>query len=171
MKKDKFLSLGMLAFVLTLGLVPAGRAGAQQAGGAQQNNEEKTIVITGFELEKSWPNWAGKTPIMGILFPKSLNGNYDWNTQVAYCMVDSSNFKDGTITLSLWDRSKEVGGKGVRWTGTGEYILCLDIKPANTGKSAARFIKIDGKGNVENVVIKEAVTTFKWSEFDFMFDW
>jgi hypothetical protein len=173
MKNKWFTSIGVL-LVFWLVLTGCASTGAvtpeeptpgtiPQPAGDTANTDEKTIVITGFELE-SW-GLAGRMPDIGYL---RHPGDQNW---VAYCKVEPGvNYKDGTITLWLWvNDGKDVG---TRWTGIGEYELLLEIKPAQTaGKSAMAFVKVDTNGNVENVAIKEAETTFKWSEFDFFFEY
>jgi hypothetical protein len=134
-------------FIIAIVMVVAAiTSQAAYAAGGQENKEPKTIIVTGFNL-------SGKTPTKGIL----IHPNWDNWTEVAAAGVESGfNYIDNTITLWFWVSD------GVRWTGTGEYSLLVDVRPGReAGKSGSVYFLN------RSVDIKEAETTVKWSDFEY----
>jgi hypothetical protein len=158
MKNNSFLALGILVMVLIFGFVMAGCATAEAPtmgaptaevpDGDESNNEEKTIVITGF-------GQSGITPLKGDLIDPDWD---NWTNIASGRLVLGTNYDGETATIWLWTEGKD----GERWTGTGEYSLILEVIPARE----------DGKISSEyylnrNVIIKEAETTVQWSDFEY----
>ena len=148
MKKNKFSVLGMLAIVLALGLVFVGCTTTGGTGDGEPNNEEKTIIINGFSQ-------SGITPRKGdMILPDWDN----WTNVASGTLVLGTNYDGETATIWLWTEGKD----GERWTGTGEYSLLLSVTPAReAGKSSSTYVLN------RNVVIKEAETILKWSDFEY----
>ena len=148
---DKKVSvLGMLVMVLVFGLVlfscDTGTSDFTNGGGGEPNSEPKTIIITGFNLE-------GKTPTKGDIIDTDWN---NWKVYASGGVEPGNNYKDGIITLYLWNND----GSG-RFTGTGLYSLLVTV---TDGESRSTYVF---NGAVD---IKKAETTVEWSDFEFGWD-
>jgi len=147
MKKGKILVFGMLALVLTLGLVLA--SCATMSG----NREPKTIIITGYNLQ-------GRTPVNGII----LSSWEPWTEAASGGVELGNNFVGDTITLYLHEPNSSR-----RFTGNGGYSLIVNVTPAiERGKSGSAYLY---NNNGSGVIINEAVTTIEWSHFEHGWDW
>jgi hypothetical protein len=157
MMKNKFSVLGMLAMALIFGFVlsacataevPTAEASSGTDGGGESNNEEKTIIITGFSQ-------SGITPLKGDLIDPDWD---NWTNIANGRLVLGTNYDGETATIWLWTEGKD----GERWTGTGEYSLILEVIPAReAGKKSSEYVLN------RNVDIKEAETTVQWSDFEY----
>jgi hypothetical protein len=158
MKNNSFLILGMSVMVLALGLVLSGCAtqapSAEMPSGGDSNNEEKTIVITGFNL-----------PMDGIEEIKvDLTGDWvdeqEWWIIPANCVAKV----DGqTLTAWLYFTDSDE-----RWTGTGEYGINIFISSATD--ETVKVYRYGYNTGSEGVTIKDAETTLEWSDFVFAWD-
>ena len=144
MKNRWFVGIGVLlvfGFVLT-GCATTNGGGQQQqggGGGGEPNNEPKTIVITGFNLD-SQPEEMGAFLLI------------DWETGGP---AGGGASRDGdTCTIKL-----QKGG--IPWTGTGEYFLIFEFRPGINGGKRTLWAYQD----YSHLAINKAVTTVKWSDF------
>ncbi|MDR2446127.1 MAG: hypothetical protein LBD58_02355 [Treponema sp.] len=126
-----------LCVLLVFGFVLAGCP--TNGGGGETNNEPKTIVITGFNLD-SQPDEMGAFLLI------------DWETGGP---AGGGASRDGdTCTIKL-----QKGG--VPWTGTGEYFLIFEFRPGINGGKRTLWVYQD----YSLLAINKAVTTVKWSDF------
>jgi hypothetical protein len=164
MKKNSFLVLGMLAMALIFGFVLSGCATeapatsapiAEVPGSGESNNDEKTIVITGFNL-----------PVEGIKQIKvDLTG--DWVDEQGWWIIPANCVAkvDGQ-TLTAW---LYVGDTDERWTGTGEYGINIYLISSVTGKTVKTY-RYGYETGKEWITIKDTETILEWADFVFAWD-
>jgi len=155
MFEKKLSVLGMLVIVLALSLVFLGCITTSNNVSDQQNNEPKTIRITGFDgsqgtlLISESANPSGWWPPFGY-------GGYDDNANV-YRIVE---------WIGRWDWW-ELNA----WMGTGKFYIIIQYGPArDPSKDGANYVYSEDGINPALVEIKDALTILEWSKFIWLFD-
>jgi hypothetical protein len=170
MKKNSFLILGMLAMVLTFGIVAIGCVSTdngsgkpvEDTGGGENepssvpktikiidSNESQGITAQDIMLIFSesagpevWPPFAiaGKDEQTNIYYVVKFDGNWDW-----------------------WD----IG----TWTGTGKfYVVMQTTPPKDSSKDGANYVYSEDGTSPSLVDIRDAVTTLELSKFIWLND-
>jgi hypothetical protein len=150
--KKTFKLFGIIALVAVIGFSMAGCASTSQETTTQPtspqlNNEPKSIVITGFNLELKFQ-------------PDEMGAFLLWDWDRGGPAGDGASRNGDTLTIEL--KTNTDAGR-VPWTGTGEYFLLFEVRPGINGGEYTRWVYQDWA----IVAINKAVTTVKWSDFDY----
>ena len=109
----------------------------------EPNNEPKSIVITGFDLD---------------IQPEEMGAFLLWDWERGSPAGGGASRDGDTLTIEL--RTGD-GGVRVPWTGTGEYFLLFEVRPGINGGEYTRWVYQDWA----ILAINKAVTTVRWSDF------
>ena len=142
MKNRWFVGIGVLlvfGFVLTGCATTNGGGQQQQGGGGEPNNEPKTIVITGFNLDSQ---------------PEEMGAFLLWDWESGGPAGGGAGRDGDTLTINLM-------ASGKPWTGTDECFLLFEVKPGINGGERSLWVY----QNWTKIAINKAVTTVKWSDF------
>jgi hypothetical protein len=154
MKKSNLSVLGVLAMALVFGFMLAGCPVMHPEGtGTDQGADAvaKTIEVTGISVASINPKAQIDVFSGGLSNPEER----------VYAATGSDAIANQTLSVALYDWPSEGGQSVNRWTGGGEWYVCLRLFDAEGGDYAAYLWK-DG----QKCAIQEAVTTLDFGDFE-----